>query len=577
VDNFCDSPPFDLVFMPTKLANLRSRLSRLQRQRAAVRWGSAVCAPVAVALWLLVAAFVCDWSLNLPVALRAVMLLAWFAGTAWAIQTFAWPLLRVRESELDVALVVEKQHRIDNDLVAALQFEQPAAKTWGSTRLTDAVVDYVAEFSPSLNVFEGFSYRPLPRRAAALGATLLIVVGSAMAFPGHASAFWNRFVLGSSHYPTRTRIESIMVGGQLVPVFSRGSVPQIRIPYGQAITVAVTCAGEVPSSGVVMLSGVHSNSSNKVDLQPVLDQPGTFDCQVAHMADSFFARVQAGDATSDPIEIVIVPLPLVDLTWEVTPPKYACASLKPHESDGGSRQLAVLEGSTAKLNLICSNKLLKSARLTAAGKVIELQATSREQTGLVTWMLPEGTLFQSIHEALKYEIQVVDEDGLSLELPIAGQIRLKLDRVPRIVASAVTRQVLPTAQPKIDYAAGDDFGVAKIVAVIQISREDGRTSRHELVARTVAEQDQPLTTFRDQIAIPLSPYELTKGDEVKVVLEVTDWRGDVVGHTSLGEPNAFIVTDLNGIFAQTGEEDKKTAKQLDEILRRELGLVGEKK
>ena len=182
--------------MQTKLATLRSQLGSLRQKRAAVRWGSALCAPLAVALWLLVAAFLCDWSFNLPMGLRAVSLLAWIAGGIWAVERFAWPLVKVRESEQDVALIVEQHHKIDSDLVAAIQFEGPHAPTWGSARLQQAVVDYVAEFSPSLNVFEGFSYRPLPQRATVLGITLVVVLAAALAFPGHATAFWNRFLLG---------------------------------------------------------------------------------------------------------------------------------------------------------------------------------------------------------------------------------------------------------------------------------------------------------------------------------------------------------------------------------------------
>ena len=37
---------------------------------------------------------------------------------------FAWPLLAVRETEDDVALIVERHQKIDTDLVAALQFEK---------------------------------------------------------------------------------------------------------------------------------------------------------------------------------------------------------------------------------------------------------------------------------------------------------------------------------------------------------------------------------------------------------------------------------------------------------------------
>ncbi len=567
--------------MITKLSTLRTRLGSLRRSRAAVRWGSAVCSPIAFALWLLVAAFWCDWSFDLPVALRGLVLLAWFAGGVWAIRKFAWPLVRVHESEQDVALLVEQQHKIDTDLVAALQFEQPQAATWGSSRLEQAVVDYVAEFSPSLDVFQGFSYRPLPKRAAILVVTLLVIAGAALAFPGHAAAFWNRFLLGTAHYPTKTQIQSIVVNDQKIPVFSKGSVAQVRIPYGQQIQVEIKCGGVVPAHGSANLSGVNSDAANKINLAPKPGDTSTFVGEITHVADSFRVRFQFGDALSDAAEIVIVPLPLVDIAWEVTPPVYAAGATRPGESEGGSRQLAVLEGSVARLSLVCSNKGLKSARITVNGgdKPIELvKAPKSSKAGTATeWTLPAGTPFDSIREALKYEIQVTDEDDLAMEPPISGQIRLRTDRLPRIVASAVTRQVLPTATPKLDYAAGDDFGIAKIVAVIQISRENGTSARYEVVSKVVAAKDQPQTIVRGQVPVPLSPYELQKGDEVKVTLEVTDWRGAIPGQKGQGESVSFNVTDLNGILVQTGDEDKKTAKQLDEILRRELGIGGEKK
>lgn len=564
--------------MQTKLATLRNRLSGLRRSRAAVRWGSAVCAPLAFVLWLLLAAFWCDWSFNLPVVLRGVVLLAWLAGGAWAIRRFAWPLISTTESDQDVALIVEQQHKIDSDLVAALQFEDPKAAAWGSSRLEQAVVDYVAEFSPSLDVFQGFSYHPLPKRASILGVTMLVLLAAALAFPGHAAAFWNRFLLGSAHYPTRTAIQKIVVNGQAVPVFSDGKPIAVRIPYGQKIMVEVECGGEVPATGSANLSGVNSDAANRVNLLPKASEASVFSGEITHVADSFRVRFQFGDALSDAAEIVIVPLPLVDIRWEVTPPNYAATATK-IDSDGGSRQLSVLEGSVAKLILSCSNKVLKSAQMTVNGgsTPLELVKAASSSSGGVEWTLPAGTPFDSVREALKYEIQVVDEDGLSMDPTITGQIRLRTDRLPRIVASAVTRQVLPTATPKLDYAAGDDFGVAKIVAVVQISREDGTSTRHEVVSKRIEDKDQPQTIVRGQLPVALSPFELKKGDEVKVTLEVTDWRGSIPGQKGMGESVTFNVTDLNGILAQTGDEDKKTAKQLDEILRRELGIGGEKK
>jgi hypothetical protein len=563
--------------MKSKLGILRSQLHRLQRKRAFVRWGSAACALSMILLWSLATAFLGDWSFHLAREWRMAVLAGWIAIGLLALKSIIWPLLFMRETIEDMALIVETRNKIDSDLVAALQFENPPASTWGSKRLADAVVDYVAEFSPSLNVFEGFSYRPLPKRAMGLLATLAIIGGIVFAFPEHASAFWNRFLLGKGHYPTKTQIESIMVSEQEVPVFADRPIDPVRIPYGQPIKFEVKCSGIVPEAGSASLSGIHNDSSNRVDLSRVSGQSDKFVGEMTHLTDSFKVRFAFGDAISDPVEVVIVPLPLVDVAWEVIPPAYASTSLKPGEFEAGARQFSVLEGASAKLKLTCSNKPLRSVQLTSSDITYDLVASTTDPGRQAIWSLPPDTPFDSIREGLKYEIQVIDRDNLSLENPITGQVRLKPDRSPRIVASAVTRQVLPTAQPKLDFVAGDDFGVARIVAVINISREDGQMSRHEVVAKVVSESEQPVTIVRGQIAIPLSKFELVKGDEVKVGLEVTDWRGAAEGQKGYGEPTTLTVTDLNGIFAQTGEEDKKSAKQLDEILRRELGIGGEKK
>lgn len=569
--------PQAVQVMQTKLNVLRSELNRLGRRRALVRWGSALCALGTALLWLLVAAFLCDWSLNFSVNGRSGLLIAWVIGGLAAFKSWIWPILFVRETTEDIALLVERQNKIDSDLVAALQFENPDARKWGSSRLAEAVVDYVAEFSPSLNVFEGFTYQPLPRRGLILLGTAICLIALSVAYPGHVAAFWNRFLLGEAHYPTKTNIESILVNGHEIPVFHVGRAAEVRIPYGQPIQVEVQCRGEVPVSGYAALSGTNNDSTNRIDLGSKAGESDRFGGELAHLTDSFRIRFHFGDAISDPATVMIVPLPLVDVAWQVTPPAYAATSLKPGELDGGSRQFAVLEGSSLRLSLTCSNKSLRSARLTAGDTTFDLVASHSNPTSQVVWTLPPATPFDGVREGIKYEIQVTDNDNLSLETPINGQIRLKSDRPPRIVASAVTRQVLPTAQPKLDYVAGDDFGVAKITAVVNISREDGRMSREEVLVKSIPASEQPAAIIRGQFAIPLAPYQLAKGDEVKVVLEVLDWRGDNAGQPGAGEPVTFNLTDLNGILAQTGEEDKKSAKQLDEILRRELGIGGETK
>ncbi len=562
--------------MQTKLAIVRSHLTRLQWMRAAVRQGSALCATLAMMIWLLMVSFLIDWCFDLPPEFRWGILPVWAVCSLLACRKWVWPLVADGESIEDVALMVERQHGIDSDLVAAIQFDEPQAKIWGSPRLANAVIDDVAAFSPSMNVFEGFSYQPLFQWTMLLGLTVMTTVAGAITWPGHSIAFGNRFLWGSAHYPTKTSIEAIVIDGQEISFSSESVRPRIRVPYGRFIPIEIRCGGELPASGFAQLLAVNNDNdvTNRVGLHRQSTNSEVYTGELTHLIGSFRVKFCLGDATSLPIEVIVVPLPLVDIHWDVTPPEYAKASLKTNENEGSSHQPSMLEGSTARLRLICANKRLKSARLILGEMSFELHSSRSGPPAPVIWSLSGSTPFETVREALKYEIQVIDEDDLVLEKPIVGQVRLLADRPPRIAATAVTQQVLPTAVPKLDYLAGDDFGIARIVAVVQISREDGRVSRQEILVKEIAKGEQPLAAVRGQIAIPFLPYDLVKGDEVKVVLEAVDWRGDDAGQSRASEGNTFLVTDLIGILAQTAEEDKKTAKQLDEILRRELAIEG---
>src|SRR5688572_10674938 len=122
-----DDPPL----MTSRLATLRSQLASLRRARAGVRAATAWSALGTAALWALAAMFALDVAFELPIPQRLVVILLAGAGIAWAYWRFTRPLLGRRESEIDMALLVERQQEIDSDLVAALQFESPEANRWG--------------------------------------------------------------------------------------------------------------------------------------------------------------------------------------------------------------------------------------------------------------------------------------------------------------------------------------------------------------------------------------------------------------------------------------------------------------
>ncbi len=559
----------------SRLATLRSRLSSLRTARATVRWGSALAGVLlcVFGFWLL--AFLLDWSTQLSFASRLVLLLAFVAAVTAAVVRWVVPQFRQTESLEKMALLVEKQHRIDSDLVAALEFESPQAATWGSSRLTNAVVDYVAEFSPGLNVFEGFRWRPLPQLVGATVFALLTAVAFAIVCPGHASAFWNRFWLGGAHYPTRTQLVEVTINGDTIPVFHSEPI-ELRLPQGEAIRISVTCSGEVPREGVVQVQGQQTRGWNTWSLTP--DPSGKGDLFIATaptLTEDVRVWITAGDASSDPIQLTVMALPILDVQWTITPPAYAMKS-DVETVPAGARQFAVLQGSKLSAHVRCLNKSLSKAELHLGDQRIGL-ITKSSSDGHTVWELPPGHPLESIKEPLAFTLSVVDQDGLSPVPPWSGQIRLAADRVPRVIAAVQSKKILPTAKPKIVIAAIDDFGLKQIRLQATISRAEGESTTENLVVWSHPAGEVPPLNVKSETSFVLSPYRLSKGDELRVVVFAEDDRGEWPSQIGQSEPLIFEVTDRNGILAGLLETDQQSAKQLDAIIERELGIGGNKR
>ncbi len=333
----------------TRLTTLRSRLADLRRRRQTVRWGTGYAALLLAILWALAAAFLVDWTFELSKPARLLSLLVCAGLVAWVARRFTLPYLGHQETDLDMALLVERQQKIDSDLVAALQFESNDAPKWGSVQLERAVIDYVAEFGKGWNVFEGFSRQELVRRGAALTATVALLGLVVASHPGHVAAFLNRFLLGSAHYPTKTSIDQILVNGKPVSTAPGGDYV-VKTAYGRPLRFEVRTSGELPEGGRVDLASISGGLQSTVDLGRVKDgnpaaEQAAFQGQLPKMIDSLYFQVYLGDAWTDPIELRVIPLPVVDLQLTPTPPSYAKNAIDPDDAprrpaDLGDRRLA---------------------------------------------------------------------------------------------------------------------------------------------------------------------------------------------------------------------------------------------
>ena len=548
-----------------KLATLRRRLRALGRRRRIARWAHGYSALVLVMLWAVVGVFLADWALDLDPAQRLVALVAWVGVSLWAFRSLTLPWLGHRETELDVALLVEQQQRIDSDLVAALQFESPEAARWGSTQLETAVVDYVAEFGTHVDLRPGSSRGPLVRLGVALAATCLALSVAALIYPSHFRAFCNRMLLGAMHYPMNTSIDRLVINDQDIDLGRLDDRPA-RSPYGQPLRFEVHWSGTAPTTGRAELATLADGTHTNVDLSPDEHRPGVFMGVLPRLVDSVKYQLYLGDAWTDPRELLAIPLPVVTVAFEPTPPKYAASAEAALDNQAGARQISIIEGTRVAVRVECANKALKQATLTVGEGRYLLAA---QDAGRKLWRLDSpDTPLARITEPLRYEIQVTDEDDLHLSEPIQGFIRIKTDRPPRVTAALVTQHVLPTGKPRITYGAADDYGVAQLRVNRQILREDG-TTEEDTVEIPIGE---PQKLVQGRFPLDLSPLKLAKGDQLKITLEAHDYRGDAPGKSAISEALVLHVTDERGVLAAMTETDQRSARQMDAIIQRQLGI-----
>ncbi len=242
----------------TELKRTRNQVRALRRRRQLVRWSTAVAPLVTATLLILAAFWLVDYVFHLDAPQRVVMWGVCSLTIGWIYWRFAKPLLSQHESEVDVALLVEQQHQLDSDLVAAMQFDAAPAVTYGSPDLQTAVVQQAADLSRRINFFEGLSYDQFARRTAALMIVALLAAAACLTFPGHVRVFFDRLLLGAAHYPTQTVLEKMAVNGHMTLTRSthRTQPEDCTSAQGQPVNLILQCGlPESPGAAASSMTG----------------------------------------------------------------------------------------------------------------------------------------------------------------------------------------------------------------------------------------------------------------------------------------------------------------------------------
>lgn len=533
------------------LSVLKTELQGLRRRRAALAWLAALAGVLAIALGGLLAAFFLDVAMHLGIVERLVVLVAWLLATAWAVWRFVWPLTRRRESLLGLALMVEQQQGIRSELVAALQFSDANRRQYGLAELRGAVVADTADLSKELDYQVPGSSRAMRRNLLAASGAVLSAVLVIVLAGEHVRAFADRFLLGGATFPTKTRIRVVSPGD--------------RVAYGQPIQFRVMVDGERPPHGQVRLVSAVSGDVASVSLLPDKQDASVYVGQMRRAFEDCSYVVEVGDASVGPRTLTVIPLPKVTVAMQIDPPPYAAGRLG--KTSASAPQDIALVGSRV-VPVVTADKKLRSATIRINGKTFPMQPKDGRFV-----LESDVAMLTRVATTLRYEVEVEDVDGLRLERPVSGVLRVREDRPPHISGQTATRQVLAGASPAVRYVATDDFGIHRVVLRRTVLRRDTSGGQDEPPPTPVLESSgtYPLQITRG-LTVPLSDLKLAVGDRVVCTLQAVDYRGAGQGKVAQSEPLVFEVTDRVTLMKGLNEADAKIDRELQGVIRAESGI-----
>ena len=589
----------------SRLTSFRRRLSLLRTARCSAKWLTGIAVLGSAALLTLGTLWGLDVLFELSGPQRFLTGGIAALGLVWLFARFTWPYLIFPETSTDLVLLVEQQHGLDNDLIAALEFDSARAAHGGSDDLASSVVDEGVSTSQRVNVFAGFPLRALRQRLGLLFLCLVAAVVLILAFPDYAQVFAARWLqAASTHYPTQTRIVLVSINGQVVlsEEVGDGQVPvTARAAQAQPLKIVVEAQGELPDSGTVRLIAAERGTESVVALERVPEGENAASQRYHGILDRLNGplayQIDLGDAWTEPARIEMIPLPVVQLEIIPHPPAYASQAMD-GMAGAGKRIVQVLEGTNVDLAVRCVNqKELHEAVVSVTNDektwTADLQPSDDDPA---VWQYRgrdaeagEDTPFRNVMRPTRFTLRVIDEDGLQPAGTLQGSLRIKADRPPTASARLVHQVVLPTAKPVIEYRVNDDFGVSviRLIVTIQNTSEEfvavtndvpiaDDTVPVELPSRVIELNEEVIPSTElpmDAVyALDLSAFELAKGDRLKLELEAVDYRGENQGQAYRGDPLYLLVSDESGVLSAISESDEKSEKQLSDIIRRELGI-----
>ncbi|MCE5326873.1 MAG: DUF4175 domain-containing protein [Planctomycetaceae bacterium] len=484
-------------------AGVRRRLSGAWRRERRFLATRGVCYLLMAAAALILLDVALDWSLDLAMGWRTVLVLANIVLVGGILYQTWWRGVR-RFDPVRVALQVERLYpQLKSLLVSYVQLHTAPSESAGmSPSLVAAMCRQAVEQAQPLDFGKIVRFRTLKKIAVYSVAAAAVVLAAGYLRSDVAGIFLKRLMGAQVGYPTRTTVQML-----------RGDV---LVQQGRTATLAAQASGEVPDDATLIIRPL--DGENETIIVPAgaeRDSKREFSYRTRELYGSFHYRYRIGDALSREYFVKVVPPPHLEMKVWVTLPAYTRQPALETEL----LSLQVLAGSRITWQVVSDRPLASIEMVPDTGAPAAMTLADKALVAKAD-MTPDKNF--------SYGFRLVDKDyGFAYTPEVRYTIQIVPDNPPTVVLTQPTEDEKATARKDVNMAftCRDDFGLIEARLVYAVEGKDGKT--------TVAEKTQRISVFKDNDkesggslvwkldeALPA----LKAGDIVRYCVEVQDNR-----------------------------------------------------
>ena len=482
-----------------------------------------------VALAMLAADFLIDWSFRLDFSQRSIMLGLMVIGLITSIIYFI--VLPLRHRPTDEALILELERQTPeakNALISAWQFSQSKnARELGlSASLVQATIGLGTEAAESVNPSQLVNLPRLRWNLLLVVASLVVLVSVSIGVASTTTlgVWFNRnLLLGSQTWPQKTYL---VVEG----LDDEGKIPMVR---GEDYKLIVTVDPRSEVKDVDVFFDYRDSGSRYRQKMRRTDQNGVlqFEHTFGTVVSEFRFQVFGGDARTEWLSAKLVEPPgITDLELKVRPPAYT--GLPPDVLPRGQSPYNILEGSQLEISGI-ANKPMRKATLRGPEANFELLIT--DETQLATRIEADDLIDG------KYVFDLIDTMELTTKYPPGFAIQLKADEPPQVRANTygIGGLVVPRARIPLRIGVEDQFAITDV----QLQYETkGDTSEANTESTTVLIPEANPFLGEPRISVlsrwDLEPLQIPVGASLVFTVTASD---NCEPESNTGESKTFLL------------------------------------